>query len=62
MALDFCMAVVLGAKDISVKTTKIETTMWVNLFRAESCEYLFVNEIKEDTLDEYPEQKNPFPF
>lgn len=56
------MAVVLGAKDISVKSTKTEITIWVSLVGAESYEYFFVNVIKKDTLDEHPALKNPLLF
>lgn len=52
----------LGAKDIMIKSSKIEITICVSLGGAESYEYFFGNEIKRDTLDEHPALKNPFLF
>lgn len=48
----------LGAKCISIKSTKIGIPIWVSSVGAEICEYFFVNEIKNNTLDEYPALKN----
>lgn len=43
---------------ISIKSTKIGKPVWVSSVGAEICEYFFVNEIKNNTLDEYPALKN----